>query len=134
MSFWRLFYHITWGTKNRLPLIDSDFEQALYKVIAAKGVELGARVHAVGGIENHVHLLTSIPPKLALSTFIGQVKGNSSHFVNNVIKPDFAFAWQSEYGVTTFDEQGLKRLMDYVHNQREHHQSGSIVRQLELVD
>jgi REP element-mobilizing transposase RayT len=134
MPFWRLFYHITWGTKNRLPLIDSGFEQALYKVIAAKGVELGARVHAVGGIENHVHLLASIPPKLVLSSFIGQVKGNSSHFVNNVIKPNFAFAWQSEFGIFTFDERSLKSLVDYVHNQREHHQSGTIVSQWELVD
>jgi putative transposase len=131
MPFWRLFYHITWGTKNRLPLIDPSFEADLHKVIAAKGIKLGARIHAVGGIENHIHLLASVPPKLTLSNFIGQVKGNSSHFVNHIVKPDFTFAWQAEYGVITFDEQRLKGLVKYVHNQREHHNSGTAISWLE---
>jgi hypothetical protein len=39
-----------------------------------------------------------VPPKLALAEFIGDVKGNSSHYVNHVIKPDLAFYWQNEYG------------------------------------
>jgi putative transposase len=131
MPFWRLYYHITWATKNRLPLIDPSFENDLHTVIAAKGIELGATIHAVGGIEDHVHLLASVPPKLALSNFIGQLKGNSSHFVNYVVKPDFTFAWQAEYGVITFDEQRLKGLVKYVHNQSEHHKSGTTTSWLE---
>ncbi len=83
MSFWRLYYHIIWGTKNREFLIKPDFQDSLHNVIAAKAKKLGAIVYAVGGIEDHVHLVASIPPIVALSYFIGQVKGNSSHFVNH---------------------------------------------------
>lgn len=89
MSYWRLFYHITWGTKNREPLIDPKFEQDLYRVIVAKAKALGGTVYAVGGTENHIHLAVSIPPVIAVNSFIGQVKGNSSHFINSVVKPDF---------------------------------------------
>ena len=62
MSYWRLFYHFMWGTKLREPLIDPAFEADLHRVIAAKAIELQAVAHAVGGIEDHVHLVVSVPP------------------------------------------------------------------------
>jgi REP element-mobilizing transposase RayT len=133
MPFWRLYYHITWGTKNRLPLIDPCFERDLHKVITKKGIELGAKIYAVGGIENHIHLLASVPPKLTLSNFIGQLKGNSSHFINQVLKPDFTFFWQSEYGVVTIDEHRLGVVVKYIQNQREHHGFGTTIHLLESV-
>ena len=102
MPYWRLFYHFVWGTKNREPLIAPEWEDSLHNVIAAKATELGAFVHAVGGTEDHAHLVVSVPPKIALSTFIGQVKGNSSHFVNHELNVDIHFAWQAEYGVVSF--------------------------------
>jgi len=105
MPYWRLYYHFVWSTKDRLALIDERIEAELYIVIAAKAKELGATVHSIGGIEDHVHLAASVPPKVSLSEFVGLVKGNSSHFVNHVIKPDFYFAWQEEYGVQSFSEK-----------------------------
>ena len=89
MPYWNLYYHFVWGTKNRLPLVDSTLEPELYRVIAAKTQGLGGFVHALGGTEDHVHFAVSIPPKLAPPKVIGDVKGNSSHYVNHVIKPNF---------------------------------------------
>lgn len=105
MPYWKLYYHFVWGTKNRNLFIDSVLKPELYRVIVAKAQKLGGYVHAIGGIEDHVHLAVSIPLKLAPAKFIGDVKGNSSHFVNYVIKPDFEFCWQSEYGVLSFGEK-----------------------------
>jgi len=133
MPYWRLFYHFTWGTKLREPLIDPGFEADLHRVIAAKALELQAVVHAVGGIEDHVHLVVSVPPKLALSTFIGQVKGNSSHFVNQVARPSSTFAWQEEYGVVSFGERHLGWVVQYTLQQREHHEAGTTITRLERV-
>jgi putative transposase len=91
MPYWKLYYHFIWGTKNRLPLIDPALEPKLYRAIGAKAQDMGGFVHAIGGIEDHVHLGVSVPPKIAPAKFIGDVKGDSSHFVNYVIKPDFEF-------------------------------------------
>jgi len=134
MPYWKLFYHFIWGTKNRLPLIDSDFEPELYKVIAAKAQASHGFVHAVGGIEDHVHLAVSIPPKIAPAKFIGDVKGNSSHFVNRVIKPDFEFYWQNEYGVLSFGERNLASVVRYIHNQKQHHADGTLIAAMERMD
>jgi REP element-mobilizing transposase RayT len=134
MAYWRLYYHFVWGTKDRLALIDDQIEARVYSAIAAKAQELGALVHAVGGMEDHVHLVASVPPKIPLSEFIGLVKGNSSHFVNHVIVPGFHFAWQGEYGVQSFSEKDLPVVVGYVKNQKEHHLEGRTRERLEQVD
>ena len=133
MSYYRLFYHFIWGVKERHPLILSEFETDLYRVIAAKVVEFGGIVHAIGGVEDHVHLAATVPPKHSLSKVIGEVKGSSSHFVNHVVKPDFEFYWQSEYGVLSFRERNLVTIVRYIHNQKQHHAEGSIQKELEQV-
>jgi REP element-mobilizing transposase RayT len=134
MPYWKLYYHFIWGTKNRLPLIDPKFESELYRVIAAKVKNMGGFVHAIGGTEEHVHLAVSVPPKVAPAKFIGDVKGNSSHFVNHVIKPDFEFYWQDEYGVLSFGEKNLSAIVKYIHNQKQHHAEGTLIPAMERID
>jgi putative transposase len=131
MPYWRLFYHFVWGTKNGEPLIEPEWTSSLYNVIAAKAADLGALAHAVGGIETHVHLIASVPPKIALSKFVGQVKGNSSHFVNHELDVETPFAWQAEYGVVSFGGKKLDMVIKYVKNQRAHHTEGTTITMLE---
>jgi putative transposase len=134
MSYWKLYYHFIWGTKNRMPLIGSALEPELYRAIAAKAKDMGGFVHAIGGIEDHVHLGVSIPPKIAPAKFIGDVKGNSSHYVNHVIKPDFEFYWQDEYGVLSFGEKNLASVVRYIHNQKQHHANGMLNMTMEQIE
>lgn len=134
MPYWKLYYHFIWSTKDRLPLILPTFESELYRVIAAKVKELEGFVHAIGGTEDHVHLAESAPPKLALSKLIGDIKGNSSHFVNHVIKPDFEFRWQEEYGVLSFGEKNLPAVIRYIHNQKQHHADGTLIAAMERAE
>jgi len=131
MPYRRLFYHFVWGTKSGEPLIAPQWEAALHNVIAAKASDLTAMVYAVGGIEDHIHLVVSVPPKIALSTFIGQIKGNSSHFVNHELYLDTVFAWQEEYGVVSFSGKQLDMVVKYAKNQRRHHADRTTIGLLE---
>jgi putative transposase len=134
MPYWKLYYHFVWGTKHRLPLIDASFEEELHRVIAAKGQSMDGFVYAIGGTEDHLHLAVSIPPKISLSKFIGDVKGNSSHFVNHVIKPDFEFHWQDAYGVFSFGEKSLSAIVKYIQGQKQHHADGTLIAAMEQMD
>lgn len=134
MPFWKLYYHFVWGTKNRQPLIASAFEADLYRAIAAKAQEMGGIIHAIGGIEDHVHVAASVPPKLAPARFIGDVKGNTSHYVNHVIRPDFEFHWQDDYGVFSFGEKSLSMVVRYIHEQKQHHAAGTLFDLMERMD
>lgn len=134
MPYYWLFYHMIWGTKNREPLIQVEFEKSLHNVMIAKGKELGAFVYAVGGIEDHIHLVASVPPRIALADFIGQVKGNSSHWVNHKLSLPYHFNWQTEYGVVSFGGKQLDMVAKYVKNQRQHHLQGTVIPFLECVE
>ena len=131
MPYWRLFYHFTWATKDRMLSIEPDWEAELHRVIAAKAQALGAIVYAVGGMEEHVHLAASVPPQLALSEFAGQIKGNSAHLVNHVKAPEAQFNWQKGYGVVSFGEKNLDTVIQYIKRQREHHDAMTLIPFLE---
>lgn len=134
MPYWKLYFHFIWGTKNRLPLIDPAFEAELYRAIVAKAKKMDGFVHAIGGTEEHGHLAVSVPPKVAPAKFIGDVKGSSSHYVNHIIKPDYEFYWQDEYGVLSFGEKNLPAIVKYIHNQKQHHADGTLIPAMERMD
>lgn len=134
MPYSKLYYHFIWGTKHRLPLIEPAIEPEIYRAIAAKVKEFGGFVFGIGGMEDHVHLAASVPPKIAPAKFIGDVKGNSSHYVNHVIKPDFEFYWQDEYGVLSFGEKNLPAVVRYIHNQKQHHAEGTLIAAMERMN
>ena len=131
MPYWRLFYHVVWGTKNRLPLIDSAWDNDLYGYLWGKATALECIPHAINGMSEHVHVVVSIPPKLAVATAIGQLKGASSHHINDVYVSNNAFAWQAEYGVVSFSEKSLPAVVNYVRNQKKHHAENTLKMSME---
>ncbi|MDO8690805.1 MAG: IS200/IS605 family transposase [Dehalococcoidia bacterium] len=131
MPYWRLFYHIVWGTRDRLPVIEDNLLAALHEQIAGNASRLGAIVHAAGGVEDHIHLAVSVPPGIALSEFVRQLKGSSSHYVNHELAPPVAFAWQADYGVVSLDSKQLDRVVLYVKEQRKHHAQQTTIPVLE---
>lgn len=132
MPYWRLFYHVVWGTKNRLALIDPAWEKDLHGYIWGKATALGCIPHAIGGMPDHMHVAISIPPKLPVATLIGQLKGASSHHVNQKYVGG-SFMWQAEYGVLSFSEKSLSIVVDYVNNQKKHHANHSLNLELETI-
>lgn len=133
MSYWRLFYHIVWGTKNRLPLIEPAWETDLHGYIWGKATALGCIPHAINGMSEHMHIVISIPPKLSIASSIGQLKGASSHHVNENYA-DGSFGWQTEYGVLSFSEKSLPTIVEYVKNQKKHHEENMLNLPMESFD
>ncbi len=134
MSFWRLYYHLVWATKERQALITPEIEARLYKCIGDKAVELECRIHALGGIENHIHVVASIPPQLSIADFVKEVKGNSSHFVTSLGYSSASFGWQRGYGVFSLGGKQLNDAVEYALNQKEHHQKATTNPMLEQTD
>ena len=94
MPFWRSYAHLIWATKDRQPLIRPEIEAELHAEIVSKAAELECYVHAVNGIEDHVHVVISIPPKHSVAWVVKNLKGASSHFANHAATPPaMPFAW-----------------------------------------
>ncbi|MEO1623137.1 MAG: IS200/IS605 family transposase, partial [Cyanobacteria bacterium J06632_3] len=94
MSLWKLYYHLVWSTHERLPLITPKREAALYRYCNNKADALGAHLYAIDGIDNHVHLIVSIPPKIAIAEFVRRIKGSSSHYLNSSYPDDGSFKFK----------------------------------------
>lgn len=127
MSFWRLYYHIVWGTHQREPLLVGEVERQVYGALLSKSEELGIIVHAIGNVEDHIHLVVSIPPKTAIASCIRHLKGSSAYYVNRLHSASKSFAWQDGYGVLSFGERSLSQIVSYVRNQKEHHRHSTII-------
>ncbi len=133
MPFYQLYYHIVWATKRRAPLLRAEVEPVIYGFLRSKAIALGATVFALNGIEDHVHLIASIPPKIAVARFIGQVKGVASARYNGLDLNEGAFYWQSEYAAFSFDRKRLPNYIAYVKRQKEHHRNQTLIPVLERV-
>jgi putative transposase len=133
MSFWRCHYHLIWTTWQRQPVIDADREGAIARCVVAIADEHKLKLHAVGIVEDHMHVVISIPPRLAVATVVQQIKGSSSNQLGKADRSAFDGwpGWQSEYGVLTFGEASFERIVSYVANQKEHHRNATLWTPLE---
>jgi len=121
MSFWRLYYHLVWATKNREPLIQPGMEARLHAYLVHKAAELEVYVHAVNSCDDHVHMVVAIPPKHAVADVVKRLKGASSHDLNAGRNKQSVLAWQRGYGALSCGERQLPDAIAYVANQKEHH-------------
>jgi putative transposase len=133
MAFWRTYYHIIWATRERAPLIQPAIEERLYAYIAARALALECHIYAIGGWVDHMHLITAIPPKIAVAEVVRQLKGASAHYANHELQLSGNFEWQRGYGVLSISERNLETALAYVRNQKQHHTHGSEIRVLETL-
>jgi len=131
-NFTQLYLHAVWGTWDRLPLITPDIQKIVYAAIIQQCEQLKCTVIGIGGVEDHVHLLTGFPPTLTVSDLIKQIKGSSSHLINHEVKPDQFFKWQGSYGAFTVSSDAIDNVANYIRNQATHHRHKSIIPTWEL--
>lgn len=136
MSYWRLFYHLVWATKDRLPMLDEARADLLTRSIQAICTEERVLVHAIGVMPDHLHLALSIPPRIAIAEFVQRMKGTTSRrFNTTAAKPGLDhFDWQPEYGVLSFGERSFEDIVAYVRNQPEHHANATLRPIFELTE
>jgi REP element-mobilizing transposase RayT len=78
---------------------------------------------------DHVHIVTSIPPRIAVAKYIGDIKGYTSRLVS--LKFECPFQWQEGYGIFTVSVPNLHIAIEYVERQKEHYAAGTINQSME---
>ena len=134
MPYCQLYYHLVWATKLRLPLMTPEVEPAIHGFLRSKAIGLGATVYALNGVEDHVHMVVSIPPAVAVARFVGQVKAAASTRFNKSGVTEARFLWQAEYAAFSFDRKRLPNYIAYVRGQKEHHRTNQLIPILEATE
>lgn len=127
--------HLVWATYGRLPLIQPEWEAELYDCIRLEATKLRVPLLAIGGVENHVHVVIQLPATRTVSEIVKQLKGVSSRFVSErEFTGDGVFKWQEGYGAFGFHTGLVPKVVGYVENQRKHHHTEETWPALEATD
>lgn len=114
--------------KERRNAIPEELQPRLWAYVAGICKHAGILVHAVGGTEDHLHLLVQIPPSLAVAKAVLMVKSNSSRWAKEV---GHQFAWQEGYGAFSVSHSLLAAAIRYVQNQKAHHRKMGFAAELD---
>jgi putative transposase len=117
-AFTKNHLHVVFSTKERRRSISKEVQPQLWSYMAGICKNQKMVPLAVGGIEDHVHLLFHLPPTLTLSKAISLIKANSSKWMNEHGR---GFAWQEGYGAFGVSESNLGAVAKYIRNQEKHH-------------
>ena len=120
-SYNKIWIHAIWATKERVPLIVPKIEQQVYNFMRSQFVESGCPVRIINGMPDHVHCLFLLNPQKAIADVVKQVKGSTSHFINEQDLLKEKFAWQTGYAAYSVSESVLEKVFEYIKNQKQHH-------------
>ena|SRR5687767_12809806 len=120
-TFSKIYIQTVFAVKYRQALIASSWEDELQKYITGIVQKQGQKMIALNGTADHVHLLIGMKPNCDLSILMREVKRSSTQFVQEKKFTRHKFQWQGGFGAFSYEEESLDRVINYIHNQKEHH-------------
>ena len=132
-SLLKVWIHGVFGTKDRSSLIKSTFETQLHNHIREKlEKDLDCNVRLINGTEDHIHILFLLSQNFSIKDIFQNVKGESSHWINQSDFIKYKFAWQTGYGAFSVSESIVKEVEKYIGNQKEHNKKMSYEEEIDL--
>ncbi len=119
-----LHIHVVFSTKDRVPVIASEWRERLYAFIGGTVIRSEAIPEAIGGTENHIHLLLGIRPTHCPADLVREIKVASSRWIHGEIGRK-RFARQQGNGVFSVGPSTVAKVRGYIDRQEEHHRRGS---------
>ncbi|MEM7144810.1 MAG: IS200/IS605 family transposase [Verrucomicrobiota bacterium] len=122
-SLSKVVIHIVFSTKDREPFLDESIRDDMFRYLAVVCRGVGGQCYRVGGVADHVHLVTSLPRTVSQSELLGELKKRSSKWMRGVDLERYReFGWQRGYGVFSVNPEELEAVVEYVAGQEKHHE------------
>ena len=120
-SFTNINVHIIFHIKSTGCVILEEHLSRMFHYIGGTIRAMSGHVYMVGGMPDHIHILTSLPSKMSASDFIRTVKSNASRWIKGLDPYYSNFSWQEGYGIFSVSESNKEDVVQYIMNQKEHH-------------
>ena len=124
-SYTSALFHCVFSTKDRRKLIDAELQPRLWPYLGGIARENNITALAIGGVEDHVHLLLSLPSTTAIAKALQLIKGGSSKWIHDEFPHRRDFAWQEGYGAFSIGVSQIDDTKRYIATQSEHHRTRS---------
>ena len=125
--------HVVFSTKERRPFITAELREQLWAYFGGISRNNKMKVVKVGGVEDHVHILLSLPATLEIAKAVQLLKGNSSKWIHDTFPDQKAFEWQAGYGAFSIGISGVADTIAYIANQAAHNQKITFQQELESI-
>jgi len=111
MSYVSAYFHCVFSTKERRRFITPELRERLWPFLGGIARQNKMKAIEIGGVEDHVHILLSLPSTMAISKALQLIKGGSSKWVHESFPEHRLFAWQEKHHrKMTFQEEFLALL------------------------
>ena len=122
-SLSKVLLHIIFSTKNREPWLDSNVRPRMHAYLATICRDAGTDFVRVGGVSDHVHIVTTLARTLPQAQLIEEIKKASSKWVKALDARYRGFFWQRGYAAFSVSPSQLDSVLEYVNKQQEHHRT-----------
>ena len=121
MSYISSYFHCVFSTKERRRHITPALRERLWPFLGGIARQNEMKAIEIGGVEDHVHLLISLPATMAVAKAMQLIKGGSSKWIHETFPEHREFAWQQEYGAFSVSMSQLAKTIEYIKGQETHH-------------
>jgi len=113
--------HAIFSTTNRQPSLKPEVRERLFPYMGGIIRDMKGTALLINGIEDHVHVLTSLPATVALSDLMKELKGISSGWANDTLELPDRFGWQVGYAAFSVSKSLSETVRNYIARQEKHH-------------
>ena len=124
-TYSQIYIQTVFAVQNRKALIQPTWEHELFKYITGIVQKKGQKMLAINGTSNHIHFFIGMKPTCCLSDLIREIKKSSGVFISEKKFTPFKFQWQEGFGAFSYSHSQLTNVIQYIENQKEHHQKRS---------
>jgi REP element-mobilizing transposase RayT len=125
-SLAKILLHTVFSTKERRPFLrDPALRDELHRYLGGILKQLDCQPIIVGGVEDHVHLLSTLWRTCQPAEMVKEVKRGSSLWLKERDPTLREFCWQNGYGVFSIGFSQIKDVRDYIAGQEAHHREVS---------
>ena len=121
MSYISSYHHCVFSTKERRPIITPALKERLWPFLGGIARQNKMMSIEIGGVEDHVHILLSLPSTISIAKALQLIKGGSSKWVHETFPEHRLFGWQVKYGSFSVSVSQLDKIVRYIKEQAEHH-------------
>ena len=120
-TYTQIYIHVVFAVQARESLIKAEWKEELFKYITGILNNQKTKLIAIGGVEDHIHILFGMNPTIALSDVVREVKASSSKFINEEKFVRGKFYWQEGFGAFSYSRSQIDAVAKYILNQEQHH-------------
>ncbi len=121
-TYTQIFLHLVFSPKFRSSVIQTSWEDELYKYITGVVQGNNHKMLAINGMPDHIHLLIGLHSTQSVSELMQDIKRSSSKWINEKKFLKSRFEWQEGYGAFSYSKSQVKNVIKYITDQKEYHQ------------